>query len=351
MSHWADKVVDLLTASTRDLRELAEMAGGDPRTFYRGINLEDLELTHSDDIGGMQFGEITESDLAHAATLSALAKRRVFIKTHTLSMRGNTSEIDFSYNIDYPSFSGAADFSDVNTRFAEEAADAARSATPPDNVNFRASPWFYQRRFTVHAPSLNAVAVEIDFDGYSGGAHGYSARTCTLVDVHRGKFLNAQDVFTKNWTLRLLDIVIPNLEQQFIERPGYSDALEPNSIRDLLLKSARYSWQAERLVLVFNAYEIGPYAAGPYSVEVPYHELEGFLPQGWGTTGPLMQIGDAVRFKSTHEQVAARCTPPIPPGAIGTIVRIDNVVGPGPWIAVDFEGHEYPAMPSGYFEK
>lgn len=44
MAHWLEKVITLLQADTSDLRELARMAGGNPKTFYRGVRLRDLDL-------------------------------------------------------------------------------------------------------------------------------------------------------------------------------------------------------------------------------------------------------------------------------------------------------------------
>ena len=54
MPHWLDKIITLLQAETFDLRELARIAGGDPRTFYRGIDPVDLDLT-GQNIEGMEF--------------------------------------------------------------------------------------------------------------------------------------------------------------------------------------------------------------------------------------------------------------------------------------------------------
>jgi hypothetical protein len=44
MTHWLDMVVALLRADTSDLRELARIAGADPKTFYRGIDISALDL-------------------------------------------------------------------------------------------------------------------------------------------------------------------------------------------------------------------------------------------------------------------------------------------------------------------
>lgn len=54
MTHWLDRVVLILTSETADLRALAKIAGADPRTFYRGIRREDLELD-GQNIEGMEF--------------------------------------------------------------------------------------------------------------------------------------------------------------------------------------------------------------------------------------------------------------------------------------------------------
>jgi hypothetical protein len=44
MTHWLDIVVALLRADTSDLRELARIAGADPKTFYRGVDINALDL-------------------------------------------------------------------------------------------------------------------------------------------------------------------------------------------------------------------------------------------------------------------------------------------------------------------
>jgi len=55
MGHWLDKVIALLQADTANLRELARIAGSDPKTFYRGIQIDDLDLD-GQNIEGMEFG-------------------------------------------------------------------------------------------------------------------------------------------------------------------------------------------------------------------------------------------------------------------------------------------------------
>jgi ABC-type phosphate transport system auxiliary subunit len=67
MPHRFEKVLAILQAPTADLRELAHLAGGDPRTFYRGISLSDVDTT-GQNIEGMDFSDdrLQEPDLVNA---------------------------------------------------------------------------------------------------------------------------------------------------------------------------------------------------------------------------------------------------------------------------------------------
>ena len=67
MSHWLDKVIVLLEADTSSLRELALLAGGDPRSFYLGSKMEDVDWSNQD-LQGMLFtprGQGIEKEARH----------------------------------------------------------------------------------------------------------------------------------------------------------------------------------------------------------------------------------------------------------------------------------------------
>lgn len=75
MAHWLNKVVELLEADTSNLRELARLAGGDPSTFYRGVNFDRVDAA-GQDVSGMLFGndsvESQESSLLDRAPKTLL---------------------------------------------------------------------------------------------------------------------------------------------------------------------------------------------------------------------------------------------------------------------------------------
>jgi hypothetical protein len=62
VSHWLSKVIELLQVETADLRELARLAGGNPKTFYRGARLDGVDL-RGQDLRGMQFTELGATNL------------------------------------------------------------------------------------------------------------------------------------------------------------------------------------------------------------------------------------------------------------------------------------------------
>lgn len=60
--HWLDRVQDIYSADTPNLRELALSAGGDPANFYLGTDLRGADI-RGQDLRGMQFSRISLRDL------------------------------------------------------------------------------------------------------------------------------------------------------------------------------------------------------------------------------------------------------------------------------------------------
>jgi len=204
-----------------------------------------------------------------------------FISEQSLTKNAKLGKITYSYDISYPKFEGTtADFAAVNARFANAAKKAIVDATPQaDSGLDREQEWTYEQSFMTYRPSPNAVAIAVNFDGYSGGAHGYAATNCTLVDLRTGKALGPDGVFAAGdkWLKTMVEIVGADLKKQFVEKPGFEEALEPASLGKILREPAHYCWRADRLELIFNAYEVGPYVSGPFEVYVSYDRLAPLL--------------------------------------------------------------------------
>lgn len=216
---------------------------------------------------------------ARTVTLKAFgAGAYPFISTPSIDGKGKVGLTRYSYGIEYPHFDGTtADFSALNARFAGAARKAAEQAKPNDADTGidREQGWTYQQAFEVYRPGPDAVTIGETFYGYNGGAHGFGGTECTLVDLRSGRSVGPDGVFAAGdaWLPMMAQLVGADLKKQFVEKPGFEDALEPKSLTKLLGEARHYCWKANQLELVFNAYEVGPYAAGPYEVIVPYDRL------------------------------------------------------------------------------
>ena len=137
----------------------------------------------------------------------------------------------------------------------------------------REQQWYYQQGFTVERPpGGQAATIVVQFDSYRGGAHGYGATRCTLVDLRTGKVVAPQGVFTagEQWLRVMSQLVGADLKKQFVDKPGFDYALEPANLAKLLSEANRYCWTGKQLEVIFTAYYVGPDAAGPYEVNICY---------------------------------------------------------------------------------
>ena len=200
-----------------------------------------------------------------------------FISEHAVYKAGKVGKISYAIDARYPQFDGtAADFTAVNRTFADDAKKSDEEGTPkPDSDVEREQGWSYEQAFALHRPSGHAITVALDFYGFSGGAHGFGGTVCMLVDLRTGKPVEPDGVFAPGdaWLQQMVEIVTADLRKQFIKKPGFDDALEPASLAKTLRDPGHYRWRADRLELIFNAYDVGPYAAGAYEVVIPYSRL------------------------------------------------------------------------------
>ena len=204
------------------------------------------------------------------------------ISEQSLAKQGKLGKITWSYDIAYPRFEGTnVDFSAVNARFADAAKKSADDATPKADARpDLEQQWNYEQGFTVERPpGGHAATIVLQFDGYSGGAHGYGATRCTLVDLQSGKVVGPQGVFApgEQWLRVMTQVVGADLKKQFVDNPGFDEALEPANLGKLLSEANRYCWTGKQLEVIFNSYDVGPYSAGPYQVDIPYDRLKPIL--------------------------------------------------------------------------
>ena len=102
-----DKVIDLLCADTADLRELAIMAGANPKTFYHGINPGDLDLT-GQDLEGIEFTNVTSKRIDKIRKAKAKEERLAMLLDSIIQNRSNGVKIIDGYESDKSKYGNAA---------------------------------------------------------------------------------------------------------------------------------------------------------------------------------------------------------------------------------------------------
>jgi uncharacterized protein len=214
-----------------------------------------------------------------------------FIGEQSLLEQGTVGKVSYEIDATWPQFySSTTDFSAVNRMFSKQAHEAAAEAKPDNSADIdRKQDWSYEQHFSLQRPSADAVAVAVGFSAYSGGAHGVSGTTAYLVDLRTGRTASPETVFAKGdgWLKVLEPLVRADLEKQFEDgKLGFDDAVTPDNLRKLLREPGHYYYRSDRLELIFDAYVVGPYVSGPFTVEIPYSTLKPLL----SADGPLGKL-------------------------------------------------------------
>ncbi len=125
------------------------------------------------------------------------------------------------------------------------------------------------------APSPYLVLSLFEYQ-YSGGAHGISYQKYLVLDIVKGRKVSLGDLFKENTDY--ITLINTEIKRQMKEREAqgdyfFSGAEGFTSISD---KQLFYLNPRGEIVIVFNVYEIAPYAAGiieftiPNAVVMPY---------------------------------------------------------------------------------
>jgi uncharacterized protein len=227
--------------------------------------------------------------VARIATLKAESEGPYpFVSEEALVRSGKVRTTRYEIDASYPQFDGAnADFLAVNKAFAGAAQKGANDAVPGNEgggpgIN---QIWTYLQSFQLHRPGPQSLSVATTFYVFTGGAHGSSGVTATLVDLRTGRSVPPAGVFAagSDWKRIITDIARADLKRQFVERPGFAESLEPATLDKLMDDPARYLFKADALEIIFNQYDVGPYAVGRYTVDIPYSRLSNLI----RTDGPL----------------------------------------------------------------
>ena len=139
---------------------------------------------------------------------------------------------------------------------------------------------------------------------YSGGSHPNSVQTAYNLDITGRRVLRLEDVIAEGAAPELADLVRERIDEKFSVIDGgnglfedYGGAIDTSMTYGNM--TPYWYLNDKGLVIFYNQYELGPYAAGIIKVELLYEELEGILLEEFyplkhdGIPGDLILCEDA----------------------------------------------------------
>lgn len=134
--------------------------------------------------------------------------------------------------------------------------------------------------------TLNAdCALSMYRDAYvfAGGAHGNTLRKSDTFSLKSGSLISLAGLFPKEtgWRYKLLDSILRQAEQNMFDNPHiYFD-----NYRELILKyfdPNSFYLTEKSIVIYYQQYEIGPYAIGIQTFDIPYQSVNAVKPSCLG---------------------------------------------------------------------
>lgn len=134
---------------------------------------------------------------------------------------------------------------------------------------------------------------------YSGGSHPISVQTAYNLDIENRRVLTLEDILLESGAAELADLVRAGVEEKFAPIDGNNGLFEDYAStidNSMSWGTMTPYWYLNDtgLVVFYNQYELGPYAAGIVKVELPYEDLSGILQEAYLPAEPDGVPGDLV---------------------------------------------------------
>lgn len=186
--------------------------------------------------------------------------------------------------------------------------DAKDHFSSIDEISYFSSYYSYEDtrigRSDAHILSLIETGSE-----YTGGAHGNHGSIGYTFDVQSGKILALEDLLTdkEGFYAKATDYITDKLYETYDEGlyPEYKQIVADSWTGEFSIK---YYLDASGIVIIYNPYEVGPYAMGEADVTLPYSKFGEYLDPNYVTTQ-----GAVIAYVPANEDIAAftGTTPPV----------------------------------------
>lgn len=127
---------------------------------------------------------------------------------------------------------------------------------------------------SIYFESDSLISIGITSDMFRGGAHGYRGLSFLNFNPQNGNLYTKEDLFTPEFT--------DYAERIFRKDQEISSGENINSTgfwfqNDTFQLPENIGFEKDAVLLVYNAYEVAPYSAGNFYLEIPKEEVESYL--------------------------------------------------------------------------
>lgn len=204
-------------------------------------------------------------------------------KIEDKSIKDEDKKKKLSVSIFYPQISGFgpqtdAINKDIASAFNKDIAQFKKETDCTESISGDLGCYF-EVSYNTDMATDDLLSFSFEANTYSGGAHPNSFTTTLTYDVKSGKTLGLGDLFkpNSNYVKTISDYCIEALKKQ-MRVPEQGIEPDEEMIRDGAgPKEENFnSWSVSKkgVVVYFAPYQVGPYAAGPQVVVIPYKVLK-----------------------------------------------------------------------------
>ena len=197
-----------------------------------------------------------------------------FISSRMRAEAGSIPGISYAFSAIYAQFSRpGVDYGRINAALLDDTKEVFDKPNRDDVIAGRDQNWSRELTTSLKFATPTLVTVVKGMNVYAGGAHPNGWVTATMVDIPSGKVVAPSDLFTPGYEAVFFKMIQADLREQFETQPGFEESLEPAKLTPLLKEARRWQVNSDGVYVTFDAYEIGPYASGPYAVSLPYSRI------------------------------------------------------------------------------
>lgn len=202
-----------------------------------------------------------------------------------------SSDALYSFDVEYPVFSGLPDalserglnvavrneVQNAMESFRQETAGDAGPGTAPLLDDTKNS---FVMRYAIGLATPSLVSVRFEVSTFASGAiHPLSSTDVLNYDVERRKTLGLDDIFLPDsgYLETLSEYATKALLDEFKGEEGAVGPMIQEGAGPAAENFQNILLAKDGLLIVFDPYQVAPYAAGTLTVTVPYSELEGSM--------------------------------------------------------------------------